>query len=334
MRATDRRQLQGRVLDEGYRVGPLIGEGATGLVYYGVRLDGGASVALKVLRKRFASDPELRARLRLEAHVSRVVAHPGMIPVLDEGQLPDGSPFIVMEHMLGESLAHLLARARRLQLRWVMAIGRRVASILHAVHSAGFVHRDVKPEHILLDRAHGGELRVSLLDLGVCCPVSPATRTLERERGRIFGTPGYVAPEQAGGDGTPSIQSDIYALGATLFECSTGRLPTKGNTVVEWLRSAMTTDAPPLRRLLPDAPEAMEALLARSLSRQPDARPTSARVMERQMATMLPDARIVERHVASRLMQVQGRSEAARTAEPCTPTRANPLAELEQARGG
>src|SRR5690606_33033240 len=118
----------------------------------------GAMLVVKTLRPKFAHNADLIARLKREAEVAQTVFHPGIVPVLDHGLLHDGSPFLVLKRLYGESLSRLQRRVGPLPVSETALITMRVASILHAVHQAGYVHRDVKPEHIILDRNRLGEL--------------------------------------------------------------------------------------------------------------------------------------------------------------------------------
>src|SRR5512139_3279105 len=213
MPSDERSELRDSVLEGRYRVGACIGVGGTGIVFETTRLVDRASLVVKTLRPTFAHNPDLIRRVHREAEVTRRVHHPGLVPILDVGHLPDGSPYLIMRRMGSESLKRYLRRRGTLEVAEVAVIVQRVAAILHLVHQAGYVHRDIKPEHILLDRGPEGHLSVSLLDFGVCASDFAGEDEKERERGRVFGTPCYVSPEQASGDPYVDGRADIFGLG-------------------------------------------------------------------------------------------------------------------------
>jgi serine/threonine protein kinase len=168
-----------------------------------------------------------------------------------------------------------------LPLAQALAIARRVARVLAAVHAAGYVHRDVKSEHVWLS-PEAGALRVSLIDFGVCQP--PGGDVPQGTHGcPVFGTPGYLAPEQAAASGPASPQSDLYGLGATLFEALTGRLPFSGANAAVLLRLTLSGEPEPLSRFRRDVPRAVEKLLQSLLALDPAARPLNARLLERSL---------------------------------------------------
>jgi serine/threonine-protein kinase len=239
------------------------------------------SVAVKLLDVPYAADVELGRRLRSEARISSEVRHPGIVACLGQGSLHDGSPYVVFERVRGDSLLGLLRRWQRLSVGEALVIAQRTARILAAVHAAGYVHRDVKPEHIVLC-SETPALSVRLLDFGVC--IGPAT---EHEGGRrrfgVYGTPGYASPEQASADMVDG-RSDLYGLGATLFEALTGRAPFSGRNPAVILTRTLREDALPLSRLRPDCPRAVETLVGQLLARDPAQRPYNARVVARDLA--------------------------------------------------
>jgi serine/threonine-protein kinase len=294
----ERAELRGKVLEGKYLVGERIGIGGTGVVFAATRLADGAPVVVKTLRPCFVDHPDLGRRLRREAEVARVVPHPGIVRVLDEGFVDDGSPYVVMEYAHGESLSRLLMRRGPLSGEETVAIAVRVCAILHAAHRAGYVHRDVKPEHVLLDRDASGNLVVRLLDFGVCAaPTQPADER-QREMGRVFGTPSYVSPEQAAGRIDIDGRADLFSLGVLMWECLTGRLPFRASNVANLLLRIIREDAPPLTLAAPSlAPELCDAVHV-ALARAPDGRFPSARAMARALLPFLADRVDTERQLA------------------------------------
>jgi serine/threonine-protein kinase len=299
--ASERAELCGVTLNGRYELRRRIGIGGTGVVFEARdRRDGGA-LAVKTLRPCYVDHVDLGTRLRREAEVSRRVAHPGVVRVLDEGVLEDGSPFIVMPLMHGESLAKLLHRGRGISLAEVATIISRVAAILHVAHGAGYVHRDVKPEHILLDRTPAGDLTVHLLDFGVCASQTASEEEKARENGRVFGTPSYVSPEQASGEPNVDARADLFSIGIVMFEAATGSLPFTGSSVSKLLLRIIRDDAPLLRELRRDIDPGFELIVARLLERDPRDRLPSARALARALAPFVTDRARIEQRLASLL---------------------------------
>ncbi len=294
----ERADLRGTVIEGKYRIGERIGIGGTGVVFEATRLEDGRSVVVKTLRPCFLDHPDLGRRLRREAEVARSVMHPGIVTVTDEGTVYDGSPYVVMERAHGESLSRILMRRGPLAADETAAIAIRVLAILHASHRLGYIHRDVKPEHVLLDRDANGELLVSLLDFGVCsAPTAPADERA-REQGRVFGTPSYVSPEQASGKVDVDGRADIFSLGIMLWECLAGRLPFRASSVSALLLRIIREDAPPLCLAAPDVPRELADLIHVALARSPESRFPSARAMARALAPFAADRLAVERRLA------------------------------------
>ncbi len=297
----ERAELRGTVLGGRYEIGACIGIGGTGVVFEARRRDDGETVVVKTMRPVFACNADLNRRLRREAEIARVVPHPGVVPVLDQGVLEDGSSFIVMRHVRGECLARYLLRQGVLTEEETAAVAMRVAAILHAVHGHGYVHRDVKPEHILLDRTPGGTLDVSLLDFGVCAAETAPADERARERGRVFGTPTYVSPEQASGNPDVDGRADVFGLGVVMFEALTGRVPFSAPNVAALLRRVIREEAPRVGLCAPHVSREMDAVVARALAREPDARWPTARALGRALAPFAADRLAAERRLTRRL---------------------------------
>lgn len=296
----ERAELCGQVLDGRYRIARRIGLGGTGVVFEANCLDG-SKVAIKTLRPCFVNHIDLGVRLRREGEVARRVAHPGIVKVLDEGTLWDGSPYIVMPLMYGESLARLLLRNTELSGREVAVVASRVAAILHSAHAAGYVHRDVKPEHILLNRNATGDLLVHLLDFGVCSSAFAPDEEKRREQGKVFGTPSYVSPEQASGKADIDGRADLFSLGIVMFEALSGRVPFSGPTVSKLLIRIIRDDAPRVRDVQEDVDPDLDLLVSRLLARDPQDRLPSARALSRALAPFAGERREVELGLAAAL---------------------------------
>jgi serine/threonine-protein kinase len=258
-------------------------------------------VVVKMLRPAFVGNSDLISRVRREVEVARRVFHPGIVPVIDHGTLYDGSPYLVMKRMYSESLAAYLRRTGPLQPAELAVIVARLTSVLHSVHRHGYVHRDIKPEHILLNRGAHGELDLHLLDFGVCAADTAPSDERGRERGRVYGTPSYASPEQASGNPYVDARADLFGVGVTMFESLTGRLPFTGPDVTAVLRRIIGEDAPRARLFAPQLDDAIDALVARLLCRNPSGRLPSARALMRALDPWLGARVRTERALAAKL---------------------------------
>ena len=247
-----------------------VGRGGVGIVYRAQDTMSGQPVALKVIALPGVDAGE-EARFRREGRVLAGLHHPGIVRVVAFGALDEGQPYVAMEWLEGEDLAQ---RQRRAPLDLVnsVRVAADVCDALAAAHAAGIVHRDVKPSNVILvGSAAGktGDFEVKLVDFGVA---SAGDAKLTRT-GAIVGTPAYMAPEQARGDGEVDARADLYALGATLFELITGRPPHVGPTPIAILARLVTTPAPRLCEVFIDAPVRLDELMARLLATLPADRP-------------------------------------------------------------
>lgn len=297
--STERLDLCGATLDGRYRLSRRIGVGGTGVVFEARNLATGLPVAVKTLRPCFVAHVDLGRRLKREAEVGLRVRHPGIVACLDEGVLRDGSPYVVMPLLQGESMARVLQREKRMAVDDVSVVVSRVAAILHSAHCAGYVHRDVKPEHILLSKTATGDLSVQLLDFGVCSSASAPVDERRREQGKVFGTPTYVSPEQAAGKPNVDGRADLFSLGIVMFEALSGRLPFAAQTVSKLLLRIMREDAPALSDVVPDVDPCIDALVGRLLARDPGERLPSARALSRALAPYVSDRKTIERRLAA-----------------------------------
>ncbi len=250
-----------------------VGRGGVGIVYRAMDEVTGAPVALKVIAIHGVDAGE-EARFGREGRVLAGLSHPNIVRVVAFGQLDEGQPYVAMEWLDGEDIAQRQKRAP-LTLGQAVVVGAQVADALSYAHGVGIVHRDIKPSNvILLGSRPGHEWPVDskLVDFGVASAEdSRLTRT-----GAIIGTPAYMAPEQARGDAEVDARSDIYGLGATLFEMIAGRPPHVGPTPVAILARLVTTPAPRLTEIFPEAPHSLDDLLCNMLATHPEDRPSRA----------------------------------------------------------
>lgn len=297
----ERAELVGKVIDGRYLVGRTLAVGGTGVVFDVEHLETGEHFVLKAMRPVYAQNTDLQRRLLREAEVSRNVHHSGIVPVVDEGTLYDGSPYIVMEKVHGMSLSRLLLRVGRLSVEETALIAVRVSSVLHAAHAQGYVHRDIKPEHVIFEEQRGGGLQVWVLDFGVCAAATAPADEKERERGRVFGTPTYCSPEQASGLPEVDGRADIFGLAVTMFECLTGRVPFTGHDVNDLLRRIIRCETVRVSDVVPGLAPEIDEVVARAMTRAPADRFLTARAFSRALVP-LAGARIdVEQKLLSRV---------------------------------
>jgi eukaryotic-like serine/threonine-protein kinase len=256
-----------------WRIDALIGIGGMAAVYSATHRNS-SRVALKVLRPELSVDEDIRARFLREGYVANAVDHPGTVRVLDDDVDDDGSVFLVMELLEGESLADRLDRVGgRMSVQETLLVGASALDVLVAAHSRGIVHRDLKPDNVFLTE----QGQVKVLDFGIArvrelSSASSATRT-----GTMIGTPAYMPPEQALGHSREiDARTDLWAIGATIFRMITGRNVHPGETPNEMLIRAATLKAPSLNSVVSGASTPLVEFLETSLAfererRWPDA---------------------------------------------------------------
>jgi serine/threonine-protein kinase len=206
-----------------------------------------------------------------------------------------------MPVLAGESLARLLLRVTELPSAEVAALASRVAAILHSAHCTGYVHRDVKPEHVLMTRSATGDLGVQLLDFGVCSSALAGEDEKKRETGKVFGTPSYCSPEQASGQVNIDGRADLFSLGIVMFEALSGRVPFSGATVSKLLLRIIRDDAPRVSEVATDVDPGLDLVVSRLLARDPKDRLPSARALSRALAPLIGERQVVERRIAAML---------------------------------
>jgi serine/threonine-protein kinase len=255
-----------------YRVLSEIGKGGMGEVFLAQHTLIGRRVAVKVLLRQFSLDQSTVNRFFNEARAAAKIHHPGLVEVFDFGHHTDGSAYIVMELLVGESLSARISRDGRLAPAVALAIARQVAIAIEAAHQQGIVHRDLKPENIYLlpDPESSGGVRVKVLDFGIAKLANDETpRSVKTKTGAVFGTPRYMAPEQCRNAGTVDCRADIYALGCILFEMLIGRAPFDFDSWGELVAAHLHLDPPRPRELDPELPSAIELLVMRALAKKP-----------------------------------------------------------------
>jgi serine/threonine protein kinase len=263
-------RLKGRRLGA-YEVVRLIGHGATASVFEGDHVALGKKVAIKVLHEHLAHDGVVRNRFLREGRIAARLRHPNVVEALDVG-LDGEVPYLVMELLFGVDLSALLAEQRVLPLERALAIVLPIASGLAAVHAAGIVHRDLKPANIFLARDARDVVTPKLLDFGLSKAKAPAGTSSLPVNTAVAGTVLYMAPEQTQGVKKATIASDQYSLAAILYEAITGRPPFPPEDVHALMERIRTGSIRPPRELVPTLPPAIDAIVLRALSRDPEAR--------------------------------------------------------------
>jgi serine/threonine-protein kinase len=254
-----------------YRLEHPLGRGGMATVYLAHDQELNRPVAIKLLGEHVAGDAALRKRFLREARVAARLSHPNVVSVYDAGETEDGRPFFVMEHVPGTTLASLgqIAPEQAVELAIQACHG-----LAHA-HAAGLVHRDVKPQNLLL-REDG---TVKVADFGIA---RAAEATALTQVGTVLGTAAYLSPEQALGEEVTAA-TDVYSLGAVLYELLTGRPPYEFDSLADLAAKQSSGQIVPVRELAPEVPRGVEDTVMRSLARNPAYRPASAEAFAREL---------------------------------------------------
>ena len=279
--------LMGRTIARRYRIVDLIAMGGVGAVYLGEHLRTREPVAIKVLHPEAEGSADVVARFEREALVAATVEHPNVVSALDFGRLDDGACYLVLQHVAGRTL-HRIIKDGPLGPARAIGIARQIAAGLGALHDKGFVHRDVKPRNVMI--ADGRPEQVKLIDFGLAkVPLDRSSAMLGGEvvrapaalitgDGVLFGTFGYLAPEAAFGMGLVDERSDLYALGAILYEMLAGAPPFEAASLASLFQKHRTAAPPSFAERTPgvSVPAELEALTMRLLAKVPAERYPSA----------------------------------------------------------
>lgn len=264
--------MVGVVLDRRYRIESRIARGGMSTVYRATDLRLDRPVAVKIMDPQFAADPQFLARFEFEARAVARLNHPGLVAVYDQGQ--DGDHvFLVMELVEGGTLRELLRERGPMPPHAAAAVAAPVLGALAVAHRAGLVHRDVKPENVLISEA--GEVKIA--DFGLVRAVAAATTT---SRSVILGTAAYLSPEQVT-TGSADARSDVYSAGVLVFEMLTGRTPFTGDTSLSVAYQRVEKDVPDPGSWIEGVPEEFDELVRRATEREPGARFDDAEAMAR-----------------------------------------------------
>lgn len=259
---------QPRILNGRYQLERKLGQGGMATVYLGRDLRLNRAVAIKVLHGQYASDEQFLRRFKHEADAAAQLGHPNIVRVYDVGA-DDDLHYIVMEYVQGMDLKEIITFQAPVPIPRTIKIVQQIAEALQSAHDNGLVHRDIKPQNVLMD----GEDRVHLTDFGIAKSKLSSAMT---DPGTTFGTADYLAPEQAQGLGATPL-SDVYALGVVTYEMLTGRLPFTGDTPLAVALQHIQATPPALRQLNPNIPPQLETIVMQAMAKDPAQRPQSAR---------------------------------------------------------
>ena len=251
---------------ERYELKEVVGTGGMASVYcaYDTLLE--RNVALKILHAHYGEDAEYVERFRREARAAAQLSHPGIVTVIDRGE-ENGRQFIVFEYVDGETLKEIVERSGPLPVRRVIVLGLEMGRAIAFAHDQGLVHRDVKPQNVLL----GSDGRARVTDFGIARSLDAVGRT---ETGTVLGTSHYIAPEQARGERVDA-QTDVYSFGVVLYELLAGDVPFPGDNFLTVAMKHVNDPIPSLLERRPDCPLRLATLVERMLAKEPAGRPAS-----------------------------------------------------------
>jgi len=306
-----------------YEIVRPLGIGGSADVYEAEHLDLGRRVALKIVRCGAHETDETLARFRREARTSGSLRHPNIADVFDVGYTDDGSPYLVMELLNGESLGAWIARGP-LSIEAAVEVGTQLADALAFVHMSGILHRDVKPDNIVMHQERGRTV-AKLVDFGISKPVmdGPAERGITRE-GLVVGTPHYMAPEYLAG-GRADGGTDTYSAGVVLYEAIAGRPPFDEVNMTALVASILRDEAPSLAKLRPDCPASLVALVERAIGRDVSKRFSGAAELAEALRSAGAELGLELGHAALGEARVADPSGVVRTHTGSSPTTERPI---------
>ncbi len=259
-----------------YELTRMLGKGGMGEVWEGEHSLTGRRVAVKVLADSYLANKKVVARFGREARAASSVNHPGIVEILDQDRTPDGVPFLVMEFLEGESVGERIRKRGKLPQDDVLAIMLPLLDALDAAHHAGVIHRDLKPDNVYILPGLRGEERIKILDFGISQKSDEIEQRLTQE-GSVLGTPHYMSPEQAKGEGTIDGRVDVYAAGVMFYECVVGDVPFDAGNYNALLQIILSTPPPSPRSKGADISPAVEQVLLAAMDKQRQRRPPTAR---------------------------------------------------------
>lgn len=271
----------GTILDRKYRIVELIGSGGMAQVYKAINMTNRRTVAVKMLKDEYKDDAEFLRRFSREANAILTLSHENIVRAYDAGT-HNGLPYLVMEYVEGRTLKDLIAKHGALPVRTAIGITCQILDALSAAHSHGIIHRDVKPQNVIVtDKG-----RVKLADFGIAREAKATTVTFSG--GKVLGSVHYISPEQAKGS-IATEQSDLYSVGVCLYEMLTGTVPFEADsTVTVALMHLQEKPVPPID-LVPDLPRSLNDIVLKALEKDADSRYHTARAMRSDLVRSLSD---------------------------------------------
>ena len=280
-----REALVGRTIAGGrYEIVRLLGEGGMGAVYQARQVAMDRMVALKLILAELVRSPAAAARFHREMKLTARIEHPNTIRVYDFGET-DGQLFLTMELLRGRTLTDVLNQSGRLELPRIVRIATQVTRALAAAHSEGVVHRDLKPDNVMLIEQYGEHDIVKVLDFGIAKSLDEQEAGMT-SAGAVVGTPAYMSAEQAMGQPVDQ-RSDLYSLGIMLYEMASGRVPFRAAALTALLVAHATEVPPPLGHVAPDVHPGLAALVDELLRKDPAARPQTAKLVEHRLKALI-----------------------------------------------
>lgn len=303
-----------------YRLVKLLGEGGMGMVFEAVHDGVGGKAAVKILRPEISMHANLATRFFNEARAANAIQHPGIVRVFDCGYTQNRAAYLTMEYLAGQSLRSRLDRAHKLSQSETVRIGRQVASALSASHRTGIVHRDMKPDNIMLvpdPELPGGE-RVKVLDFGIAKMAEHlGGKPTATDSNLVMGTPAYMAPEQCKGAKLVTDRADVYSLGVMVYQMLAGRPPFVAEAAGELLIKHVTEPVPSLQNFAPGTVPAFVALVHSMLAKEAAARPSmdmvvaSLQQIEKSLSDESTDDLAITRRLSPQLLRAFAHSDPA-----------------------
>ena len=270
--------IEGHLLGERYRVRGFFAKGAMARIYLAEDEHTGELVAVKMLRRTLADNPEIRERFLREAQAIRQIQHEHIVKIHEVGLSGDRRPYIIMDFLYGESVGDYLEREGTMPRAMALTSLSRAAEALWAAHQKGIVHRDVKPDNIYLVGEPEAGFQVRLLDFGL----SRLWRSELTQSGSVIGTPSYMAPEQACADPTDQ-RTDVYALGLVMYRMLVGRLPFVTNDEREMVAKQLLAQPPSPTRFNPGIDKQLALVMMTAINKRPDQRYPSMQIFGRDL---------------------------------------------------
>jgi len=329
-------RFEGMLVGGKYIVSHFIGAGGMGTVWLGKHRTLGTRVAIKFIREEHVTNPDSRRRFEIEARAAARLESPNAVHVYDYGVTAEGLPYIVMEHLEGESLSELIIRKGPLTPREGAHIIRQAARALDRAHATGIVHRDLKPDNIFLTGAGASHddypYVVKLVDFGIAKIFQEPIRTDRlpipmggpTQEGAVIGTPNFMSPEQLTSGGVPGVLTDLWSLGASTFAALTARIPFEGEVLGDIVLKVCVAPMPVPSEVNPNVPAGFDAWFARACDRNPQRRFQSAAELSAALDHVCG--------VSTQTSAVTGHENVQYALKPASPEALAALAELEEPR--